>query len=251
MRLPKFFQRRPSNDVASKPKAGSGHTRSAASGSESAAVTARRVQARRCLIGTAILLLIGVIVLSLVLDNTPRPLPADLQVRLAAPASADADASKPVANAASPAPQDDSKAAPQLEGQVVQAAVPEPSSTPPEAPAASTAPATDAPASPPPAKAEGATVGSSKSAAAQAPVAAGAAMGRFVIQLGAFTDEAKIRALRAKVERMGLKTYTQQVGQADARRTRVRIGPFSSRQEAEQTVSKLKAQGLTAAVLTL
>jgi DedD protein len=76
-------------------------------------------------------------------------------------------------------------------------------------------------------------------------------MGRFVIQLGAFTDEAKIRALRAKVERMGLKTYTQQVGKADVRQTRVRIGPYSSRQDAEQTVSKLKAQGLTAVVLTL
>ena len=238
---------------------------------------ALRVQARRRLIGTAILLLVGVILLSVVLDNSPRPLPADLQVRLAKPSAPESDGAS-VASASI-------KAAHSAEGQVAPAnlAAAPISSTPPvaleggnEAPrGASPVPAQSAEepaknqpalaetasspvANPQPSKPSGAssptgnetTNAKGKSAATDA-AAPGTTMGRFVIQLGAFSDEAKIRALRAKVERLGLKTYTQQVGQADARRTRVRIGPYSSRQDAEQTVSKLKAQGLTAVVLTL
>ena len=54
-----------------------------------------------------------------------------------------------------------------------------------------------------------------------------------------------------KLERAGLKTYTQAVETADGTRTRVRVGPFGSKADAEKAASKIKALGLPAATLAL
>jgi DedD protein len=75
--------------------------------------------------------------------------------------------------------------------------------------------------------------------------------GRFVVQVGAFTDDAKIHEVRAKVEKIGLKTYTQQVETPGGKRVRVRVGPFATKAEADRIASKIKADGLPAAVLAL
>ncbi|MGP1629887.1 MAG: SPOR domain-containing protein, partial [Giesbergeria sp.] len=64
-------------------------------------------------------------------------------------------------------------------------------------------------------------------AAIAAPVAAGGE--RFIVQVGAFSDEAKAREARQKLERAGLTTYTQVVDTKDGKRTRVRVGPFQGR----------------------
>ena len=77
------------------------------------------------------------------------------------------------------------------------------------------------------------------------------AAGRFVVQIGAFADANGARETRAKVEKLGLRTYTQAVVTDNGKRTRVRLGPFASRDEAEQAAAKVKAAGLPAAVLTL
>lgn len=74
---------------------------------------------------------------------------------------------------------------------------------------------------------------------------------RFVVQVGAFADAAKVREVRAKVETAGLKTYTQVVGTSEGDRTRVRVGPFSDRAEADKAAEKIRRLKLTAAVLTL
>ena len=55
----------------------------------------------------------------------------------------------------------------------------------------------------------------------------------------------------AKVERLGLKTYTQAVETADGKRIRVRVGPFNSRDEADKVAAKVRGGGLSSAVLTL
>jgi len=78
-----------------------------------------------------------------------------------------------------------------------------------------------------------------------------AADGRFVVQVGAFADVAKAREARLKVEKAGLKTYTQVVETKDGRRIRVRVGPFAGRTEADQAAEKIKKLDLSAAVLTL
>jgi DedD protein len=74
---------------------------------------------------------------------------------------------------------------------------------------------------------------------------------RLVVQVGAYADAAKAREARLKLEKAGLKTYAQVVDTKDGQRTRVRVGPFPSRAEAEQVASKIKSLGLPVTILTL
>ena len=78
-----------------------------------------------------------------------------------------------------------------------------------------------------------------------------ASSGRYVVQIGAFADAARAREARLKVERAGLKTYTQVAETKDGRRVRVRVGPFGSKDEADQAVEKIKKLDLPAVILTL
>ena len=66
-----------------------------------------------------------------------------------------------------------------------------------------------------------------------------------------YSDESKVKEVRAKLERAGFKTYVHVAQLKEGKRTRVRIGPFDSKDEAQQTVKKIKALNFTAAVLTL
>jgi len=88
-------------------------------------------------------------------------------------------------------------------------------------------------------------------AAAAAPKASDEAAGRFVVQVGAFADADKAREVRQKLERAGLKTYVHVAKTADGERTRVRVGPFGSRAEADRAAEKVKGLSLSAAILTL
>jgi DedD protein len=72
-----------------------------------------------------------------------------------------------------------------------------------------------------------------------------------VVQVGAFADAAAAQVMRSKAEKLGLKTYTQLTDTATGNRVRVRIGPFATREAAEQALAKAKAGGLSAVVLTL
>ncbi|HNE61312.1 MAG TPA: SPOR domain-containing protein, partial [Ottowia sp.] len=49
----------------------------------------------------------------------------------------------------------------------------------------------------------------------------------------------------------GVRTYTQVVNTAAGPRTRVRVGPFASREEAERAAATLKKAGLAGSVLAL
>jgi DedD protein len=75
--------------------------------------------------------------------------------------------------------------------------------------------------------------------------------GRFIVQVGAFADADKAREARLKVERAGVTTYTQVVETPEGKRTRVRVGPFSSKAEAEKAAAKIRGLDLPAAILTL
>jgi DedD protein len=57
--------------------------------------------------------------------------------------------------------------------------------------------------------------------------------------------------VRQKLERAGLKTYTQVAETKDGKRIRVRVGPFATKAEAEQAASKIKTLDLPASILTL
>jgi DedD protein len=74
---------------------------------------------------------------------------------------------------------------------------------------------------------------------------------RFVVQAGAYADAHTARAVRDKIENAGLKTYTQVVDTPQGKRVRVRVGPFTTREQAERALHELQALGLNGAVLTL
>lgn len=71
------------------------------------------------------------------------------------------------------------------------------------------------------------------------------------MQVGAFAEVATANEVRRKLEGAGLKTYTQTVNTSAGPRTRVRLGPFSSREEAARAAERAKGLGLTGSVLTL
>ncbi len=72
---------------------------------------------------------------------------------------------------------------------------------------------------------------------------------RFVVQVGAFADADKARETRQKLEGAGLRASTQVTKTADGERTRVRLGPFASRAEADRAASRVKGLSLPAAVI--
>jgi DedD protein len=74
---------------------------------------------------------------------------------------------------------------------------------------------------------------------------------RFVVQAGTFSDDAKLRETRSKLEKAGIATYTQVIEGKDGRRVRVRVGPFTSRDEADKVARKIKQLSLQPQVLTL
>jgi DedD protein len=75
--------------------------------------------------------------------------------------------------------------------------------------------------------------------------------GRFIVQVGAFAEVEKARETRLKVERAGLKTYTQVVETSEGKRIRVRVGPFANKAEADKAASTIKGLDLPASILTL
>jgi DedD protein len=86
---------------------------------------------------------------------------------------------------------------------------------------------------------------------ATAPVVPATSEERFVVQVGAYAEQTRAREARLKLERAGIKTYTQVVENKEGRRIRVRAGPFTSRAQAEREAEKIKKLDLPASVLTL
>lgn len=229
-------------------------------------VEALRRRARHRLIGATLLVLVGVIGFPIVFDTQPRPVSADLTIDIP-------DRAKAVASGATtPAPLPLQAAATlDPKEEVVPAA--DKSETTPAASSVATSAAAVAPAKAETAKPESAKTESSKAESAKAepsktePAKAPAAKSeaaqtddkdahkdttaRFVVQVGAFSEEAKVRELRTKVEKAGLKTYTQEAATKEGKRIRVRVGPFASREDAEKAAAKLKQINLQPQILSL
>ncbi len=217
-----------------------------------------RSRARRRLIGAAVLVLVGVVVLPLLFDTPPRPVAVDIPIEipgkervppLAPPGKpiASGTLTPPPAAAPAAAAGGSEPAAPALDKpaeasteKVTEKAV---ESAAPEKPV------------PPPEPARAAAAESARALAAlearPAPAKASAPGARYVVQVGAYSEAASAREARQRVEKLGLKTYTQVVETAAGSRTRVRVGPFEERAEADRTAAKIKQSGLPAAVLGL
>ena len=75
---------------------------------------------------------------------------------------------------------------------------------------------------------------------------------RMIIQVGAFSDANKVREVRSKLEGVGLKTYTQVVDGKDGKPvTRIRLGPFETRDEVEKVAARIRKLNLAPAVLKI
>jgi DedD protein len=74
---------------------------------------------------------------------------------------------------------------------------------------------------------------------------------RYVVQVGAFAEKDKARMAQQKLERAGLKNYTNVAETKNGTRIRVRAGPFASKAEADRAAEKIKGRDLPAAILTL
>ena len=64
--------------------------------------------------------------------------------------------------------------------------------------------------------------------------------GSYVLQVAALADAAKAKELQAKLAGAGLKAYTEQVQTAKGPVTRVRVGPYASREAAEKVRPQLQ-----------
>ncbi len=101
------------------------------------------------------------------------------------------------------------------------------------------------------AKTEAKTTTDSQKAKALLEGKAAAEVAKVIVQVGAFADADKLREVRRKLEGAGLKTYTQTVEKDGKKTTRVRVGPFDSRAEADKAAARIRKLDLPAHLITL
>jgi DedD protein len=190
--------------------------------------TELHIRTRRRLIGAAALLLAAVIMLPMVLDPTPRPVPDSVAIdipsdktpftpRLSTPAATSAAGVRPAA----PVTEEPTGKAQAAASKEAAAEVPG---------KVATAPTQDA--------------------AVANPAAGGVANAQFALQAAALASEGSARDLVAKLKKAGFSPYTEKVSTQSGDRIRVRIGPFATREDAEQARAKLKTLGINAGVVS-
>jgi DedD protein len=198
-------------------------------------------RARRRLIGAIALVLFVVVVLPIVLDQEPRPVPRDLSVQIPS----------------QEAGRFDTRVLPPLRSPP---AMPEKGET---AQSAKVAPerkseAERSESKPEPKPAESADKSGPRvmtKDVARAPAKAGAGDGRraqallndeaYVVPLGAFANADNAKNVQDKAASAGFKSYAEKIQGPQGEQTRVRAGPFQSKDAAEKARDKLKSLGLT------
>ena len=184
-----------------------------------------RARARRRLIGAAALLLAAVIVVPMLLDPAPKPLPANIPIDLPSEKSP----FKPRI-AVPPVPETgNAPMIPPPDGEADAKATK--AAAAPEAKAAESKPAT--------------TKAPEKSEAGKAPAAA-----KIYLQIAALGSEPAARDLAARLKKAGHTAMVEKVDTKDGARWRVRVGPFASREEADQARTRLRAAGFQANAVT-
>jgi DedD protein len=68
--------------------------------------------------------------------------------------------------------------------------------------------------------------------------------GKFVVQVAALGSQDKVNELQNKLKAAGIKSFTSKVATQSGERIRVRVGPFSSKEEAEKVRTRLVKLGL-------
>lgn len=220
-----------------------------------------RRRARRRLLGAATLLLLAAIVLPMLLDKQPRPLDRDIEIRIPSQTAAPLASAPPVAATPSapaivspPSPVAADKAvAPPPAAAVGQTEPPITPSTPPAESDTLHKPAAPKPTPEhKPEQAAGKIPEKPSPKAEAAHKSAETALEKpaipthFVVQLGAFSNAENVRQLRDKLLAGGIHTYTEALPSGA---TRVRAGPFKTREQADRTQASIALLGVQAKVV--
>lgn len=160
-------------------------------------------RARRRLVGAIALVLLVVVFLPMFLDSEPKPLNQDIAITIP------------------PMPGPDSSAQPATAAPAV--VPPARTETAPRpAPAPVSVPKVETPKPEP------------------KPAQQVAASQDYVVQLGAFSNAANAKALQRKLQENKFKAYTEVIKSSGTERTRVRVGPYDSREAAEKARQRIR-----------
>ena len=233
-------------------------------------VEAVRRRALHRLVGSLVLVSLGVIAFPLVFDTQPRPIQGYARVEIPDPLTA-----QPIGDPPSQEAKDSSTS--ELTGQV-QEKVSAPGVTRVEAAAPESVPATDpratvqtqvveertespprkpAPA-PAPAMAQPSKSDQSEAARVLAILQGNAAdasnaksVDKWVVQVGSYSDPGSVERVRKALSSAGFESFTQAVQTQQGELTRVRVGPFASDAAASEAMQKLRDLGLATTKLKL
>jgi DedD protein len=212
-----------------------------------------RRRANRRLLGASVLLLIAIILVPIFLEREPPPLPDNVDVKIPPIEGTKFDPKLP-----------DRKTAPAEVPSITEpigapANTPAPSAAPPVAVAPKEAPKE------PPKEAPKSTEKAPEKAAPKAPAVAAPSKsldaqtnqaptlksGQLVVQLIAVRDPETARQTFEKAKSLKFSAYTEKLTVPNGVVTRVRVGPYDSKQAAENARAKLAQAGFEAKVITL
>ncbi|MFT3736748.1 MAG: SPOR domain-containing protein [Rhodocyclaceae bacterium] len=195
-------------------------------------------RARRRLIGAVALALAAIIFLPMVMDSEPRQTGNELQIRI--PSQEGSNYTSRVINTASSSAPVSVPGDPEMSPVTVSSA--------PRGAAASAAAASSVAASSV-AAASSPNAGSTSSVGGETRARALLERGeepatKFFVQVGVYREQDNARGVAAKVKQAGMVASVEKVGAS----TRVRVGPFKTKAQAEQAVEKLKRVSLDGVV---
>lgn len=165
-------------------------------------------RARRRLVGAAALVLLMVTVLPMLLDDQEPRVP-EQEIEISIPSQDGAGFSSSIIPAEAP-PATLPAIPPATEAVVPPSASPAPTAEP-AAPAAPTAKESEKPV--------------------------------FFVQIGVFSDPARVKELQHKLQGGGVQSHTEKIDTAKGARIRLRSGPYGSRQEADEALDKIRSAG--------
>ena len=215
-------------------------------------------RARRRLVGAIVLVSIVAVVLPMVLDSEPTRVGRNVDIQIPSP---DSGEFKPQASGSSastskaapepiplPKPDVTAKAEPAAKADVPSKPEATAAGKPDPAPSERTAPTETAQA---PAKAaaadqpkEASTPKTAAKSSASGKKAESGSNGTYVVQVAALADPGKAKELEKRMAGAGVKTYTEVVTTNTGEVTRVRAGPYATREAAEKARAQLKKAGL-------
>ena len=276
------YQSRPGDDAAaSRTRA----KRKAARETDDTEIPEKK-RARRRLIGAIVLVMIVVVVLPMVFDPEPNPEIDNIVIQIP---SRDQPSVAPVPVTAIDSESQDNAAAEDLEEVIAPSAVEpaRPAAVVAEKPAAQAAPAPAPKPAPEPTRTPAVTAPVARPAPTPAPAAPAAATpsrqddaaralailegraannkpaakpaaaatpaaatgGKFVIQVAALASQDKVAELRKKLSDAGIQSFTQKIATKDGERTRIRVGPFNGKEDAEKMRVRINKLGLSASLV--